>query len=296
VVALRTFEELYGQLRPGPATITGVDLGEWTWRVTGQAYADAAQVGYAQPFVDPETGEQRVSNTQMYLVPFEGEWRWFFGTDRAFLAEVMGRFAPPPPAQEAGDTEALLNTVVGDLDQFYTDAFSPTDYGYASPAVVVVREGEAAQSGCGPAQPGFWAFYCPLDRTIYLDYPFLRDLEQRYGDFAVAFVIAHEWAHHAQTVGRIERTETPDEIDEVYSIQLELMADCFVGVWARDAETRGLLDLTDLAEAVAFTNERLGDPEGTDPFDPRAHGTGDQRIDFYTDGYQDGFLGCKVTF
>lgn len=294
-VALRAFEEIYGQLRPQLPTITGVDLGEWTWGVTDETYPDAARVSYAQPFVDPISGDRRVTNTQMYLVPFEGQWRWFFGTDRAFLAEVIGRFAPPPPAQEAGDTEALLNTVVGDLDQFYTDAFAATEYDYVSPGVVVVGEGEFAQSGCGLAQPGFWAFYCPSDATIYLDYPFLGDLEQRYGDFAAAFVIGHEWAHHAQTVGQIERTAEPQTINQVYSIQLELMADCFVGVWARDAETRGLLDLTDLAEAVAFTKERLGDPQGTDPLDPRAHGTADQRIDFYTDGYQDGFLGCKVT-
>lgn len=295
VVALRSFEEIYGQLRPGAATITGVELGEWTWGVTEQTYPDAARVSYAQPFVDPATGEQRISNTQMYLVPFEGEWRWFFGSDRAFLAEVIGRFAPPPPAAEAGDTRALLDTVVGDLDGFYRDAFAATDYQYTSPGVVVVQAGELVQTGCGPAQPGFWAFYCPPDQTIYLDYPFLQDLEQRYGDFAAAFVVGHEWAHHAQTVGRIERTEAPDAVNEVYSIQLELMADCFVGVWARDAETRGLLDLNDLAEAVAFTRERLGDPAETDPFDPRAHGTADERIDYYTDGYQDGFLGCNVT-
>jgi len=300
VVALRAFDEIYRQLRPQTPTITGVELGEWTWQVTGQTYPDAARVSYSQPFIDPETGEQRITNTQMYLVPVEGRWRWFFGYDRIYLAEIIGRFAPPPPAQEAGDTEALINTVVNDLDQFWGDLFSATDYRYVTPQVIVVDEGQAAQTGCGLAQPGFYAFYCPPDGNIYLDYPFLRDMEQRYGDFAAAFVIGHEWAHHVQTVGQIERVNTPgeapDEVHEVYSIELELMADCFTGVWARDAETRGLLDLTDLAEAIALIQERLGDPQGIEPFDPRAHGDFDQRIDAYTDGFRDGGLGCDVQF
>ncbi len=294
VVALRAFEEIYGQLRPQLPTITGVELGAWTWRVTDETYQDAAQVSYSQPFIDPTTGEQRVTTTQMYLVPYEGRWRWFFGSDRIFLAEVIGRFAPPPPAQEAGDTEALLNTIVGDLDEFWRDLFAATEYSYRSPGVVVVDEGQLAQTGCGLVQPGFYAFYCPPDQTVYLDYPFLRDMEQRYGDFAAAFVVAHEWAHHAQTIGRIRREAAPDDVGEVYSLELELMADCFVGVWARDAETRGLLDLSDLAEAVALIKERLGDPEGIEPFDPRAHGDFDERIDYYVTGFRDGGLGCDV--
>ncbi len=298
VVAVRSFEEIYGQTQAGRAEITDAQLGEWTWQVTGQTYAEAAQVSFTQPYVDA-TGQERINESQMYLVPFEGEWRWFFGNSRAFIAEAIGRFAPPAPQEAPGDTLTLLEGVTRDLDTFYRDALAASQYQYASPRVVVVDEGEFAQTGCGPAQPGFWAFYCPVDQTVYLDLPFLRDIEQRYGDFAAAFVVGHEWAHHIETtIGGLQRVgagEAPDQINEVYGIQLELMADCFTGVWARDAETRGLFDFQDLAEGIAFAFERLDEPEGIDPFDPRAHGDRDERIDFITDGYENGFLGCEVT-
>ncbi len=255
VVAVRSFEEIYGQTQAGQAEIIGAQLGEWTWQVTGQTYPEAAQVSFTQPYVDA-AGQERINESQMYLVPFEGEWRWFFGNSRAFIAEAIGRFAPPAPQEAPGDTLALLEGVTRDLDTFYRDALASSEYQYASPRVVVVDEGEFAQTGCGPAQPGFWAFYCPVDQSVYLDLPFLRDIEQRYGDFAAAFVVGHEWAHHIETtIGGLERVgagEAPDQINEVYTIQLELMADCFTGVWARDAETRGLFDFRDVAEGIAF--------------------------------------------
>ncbi len=299
VAAIRAFEEIYATLRPGRAEITGVSIGAWTWGVTETTYPDAAEVLYSLPFVDPDNGQESIRESQMYLVPFEGEWRWFFGRDRAYLAEVIGRFSPPPPQDAPGDTLTLLQGVTQDLDAFYGNALASSRYQYVSPGVVVVDEGESAQTGCGPAQPGFWAFYCPADQSVYLDLPFLRDIEQRYGDFAAAFVVGHEWAHHIETtIGWLQRVgagEAPDQFNEVYGIQLELMADFFTGVWARDAETRGLFDFRDVAEGIAFAFERLDEPEGMDPFDPRAHGDRDQRIDFITDGYEDGFLGCEVT-
>ncbi len=294
VVAVQSFEEIYKALRPGSAKITGVKIGDWTWAVTGKAYPNAAQVTYSIPFVDVN-GQQTTLTSEMYLVPDEqGQWRWFFGRDRAYVAEVMGRFAPPPPAPTAGDTNALLNNVVNDLDTFYRNALAATDHPYTSPQVVAVDEGQAAQTGCGLAQTGFWAFYCPPDQTLYLDLPFLRDLSQRYGDFAAEYVVGHEWAHHIQGQIGIERSEEPHKVLEVYSRQIELMADCFTGVWTQDADTRGLLDLAGIADAVAFIHERLGDPSGVGPFDPQAHGSADDRVDYFTDGYEDGFLGCNV--
>ena len=288
--AIRAFEEIYALARAGEAEVRGVQIGSWTWPVTDQAYPTAAEVTYAQPFVDQ--GQERVIETQMYLAPFEGEWRWFFGSDRAYIAEVLGRFAPPAPPASAPDVDALLGAVVNDLDGFYRSALAGTEDAYTTPEVVVVDEGRYAESGCGPAQTGFWAFYCPVDGTVYLDKPFLRDLSQRYGEFAAAFVVGHEWAHHVETVRGFRREQAPDAVGEVYSIELELLADCYTGVWAQDADTRGLLSLEGVANGVAFIYQRLGDAEGIDPFAPGAHGSANARTNAFTDGYDDGFLGC----
>jgi hypothetical protein len=184
--------------------------------------------------------------------------------------------------------------VVDDLDVFYADVLGYTGAEYFTPGVVLVAPGRSVQTGCGPAQSGFWAFYCPLDQTIYLDEDLLSQVEEQ-ADFAVAFVIAHEWAHHIQTVVGIERTQSPDEWNEVYSIELELMADCMSGAWALDVDTRGLLESDDIDETVAFTIEYLGDPENIDEYDPQAHGSADLRRESFLLGYEEGFLGCNVT-
>ncbi|MDP9364962.1 MAG: neutral zinc metallopeptidase [Chloroflexota bacterium] len=261
--------------------------------MTDQAYPTAAEVTYTQPYVDA-AGQQQVLETQMYLAPFEGEWRWFFGADRAYIAEVLGRFAPPPPPASAPDIDSLLQAVTNDLDQFYRGALASTEYDYQTPRVTVVDEGQYAESACGPAQTGFWAFYCPVDQTVYLDRPFLRDLSERYGQFAASFVVGHEWAHHVETVTGLRREESPDQVGEVYSIELELLADCYTGVWAQDADTRELLSLEEVANGVSFIYQRLGDPEGIEPFDPRAHGSANARTNAFSDGYDDGFLGCEL--
>lgn len=292
-VGIQAFQELYALAQPGRAEIVDVRIGSWWWPVTDQTYPTAAQIVYRQPYVDAQ-GQQSVLQYEMYLAPFEGEWRWFFGGDRANVAELMGRFAPPPPPASAPDIDALLDGITTDLDQFYRGALASTEYAYRTPGVVVVDEGQPAESGCGLAQAGFWAFYCPVDQTVYLDRPFLRDLSERYGEFAAFFVIGHEWAHHVQTVIGFEREERPRAVGAVFSIELELLADCYTGVWARDADTRDLLSLEGVAGGVSFIYQRLGDPEGIDIFDPRAHGSGNARTNAFSDGYDDGFLGCEL--
>lgn len=291
-VGLAIFEGVYGATRPGPARIGRPEAGDYTWPVNGETY-DAVEVPYEQEFTD-RNGQRQTLRSLMYLSEVDGRYRWFLGNSRAYIAEAIARFAPPAPAQQPTDINAVLDLVVSDLDQFYATTFQNTQINYVSPGVQVVGAGQFAMTGCGPAQPGFWAFYCPGDGTVYLDQAFLQDLEQRYGDFAVAYVVGHEWAHHVQTVSGVERTEAPDEVNEVYSIELELQADCLTGVWSRDMDARGFLDLNDLVEAVSFMYERLGDPDGVGPFDPQAHGTGEQRQDKYTDGYDGGFTGCEI--
>jgi predicted metalloprotease len=290
--AVGTFTELYAVAQAGRAQITGARMVSWTYPVTGQTYPYAAEISFEQPYV--ENGEEKLLQDTMYLVESDGEWRWFFGASREFVEAAIARYGGRDQALTEGD---LLENVVSDLDEFYRDALSYTQFEYHSPGVVVIPEGQYAQTGCGPASSGFWAFYCPNDQTLYLDEPFLTTLEQQ-ADFAAAFVIAHEWAHHVQTgvgIQRADPNEVPDHWNELYSVDLELMADCMSGAWALDVDTRGLLETDDVDEAIQFTIDYLGDPQYISEYDPQAHGTADERAQSFLNGYENGFLGCNVS-
>jgi predicted metalloprotease len=291
-VAVGVFEDVYSQAQAGRAQIVGAEMVTWTWPVTGQTYPYAAEISFVQPYVD-DRGQEAWLEDRMYLVESEGEWRWFFGSSPEFVQEAI--------AQYGGDTATtpliegdLLQNVVDVLDVFYRDVLSYTSYPYHSPGVVLVGTGEGVMTACGPAETGFWAFYCPPDQTVYLDESLLFQLQQQ-ADFAAAFVVAHEWAHHVQTGVGIERTTAPSQWNQVYSIELELMADCMSGAWALDVDTRGRLETDDIDEAIAFTIDRLGDPRFIDAYDPQAHGTADERAQSFLTGFENGFLGCNVT-
>lgn len=275
----------------GEAQIVDVRFGDWTWPVTGVTYQNAAEVTFAAPYTVNGVTETRTA--QMYLVEYEGAWRWFFGNSKEAVEQAIARSVDAPAAQTPASSGDLLQFVTADLDAFYRRTLAETEYSYASPGVQLVGE-RGVNTGCGAAGGGFWAFYCPEDDIVYLDGPFLADLYNR-SDFAVAFVIGHEWAHHVQTNVGIERAEEPDEYGELYSVEIELLADCLTGVWAQDADTRGVLSPGDIDEAVDFAVEYLGDPPGIETYDPRAHGTGEQRANAIMLGYKNGFLGCNET-
>jgi len=292
--AVGAFTAIYEEGQVGDATVHGVEIGPWTWGVTGQTYDRAAGVDFTQAYVDSD-GRARILEDTMYLVKSGDQWRWFFGSDPSFVQEMIDQYGQQD-AQPQGEllTQGdFLQNVVDDLDAFYRDVLSYTDKQYESPGVVLVEQGDAVDTACGPAQSGFWAFYCPLDQTVYLEDALLSQLQQT-ADFAAAFVVAHEWAHHIQTVVGFERTTQPTSWSDVYSIELELMADCFSGVWAQDADTRGRLEPGDVEEAMNFTIERLGDPAYINAYDPQAHGTADQRVHFFMNGYNEGFSGCNL--
>jgi hypothetical protein len=290
--AVGTFQELYSIAQAGESEITGIEFGPWTWGVTGKTYDHAAAVHFTQPYV--ENGEAKQLEDTMYLVSVQGDWRWFFGSSREFVEAAIERYGGYGTPLTEGD---LLENVVTDLDDFYRDAFSYTDFTYESPGVVLVEEGEGVRTGCGAASSGFWAFYCPADATVYLDEALLGSLAEDGEPFDAAFVIAHEWAHHVQTsvgIDRVDPGEWPQGVDDVFSIELELMADCMSGAWALDVDTRGLLEPGDIDETVEFAVEYLGDPNWVGETDPQAHGTADQRVQSILTGYENGFLGCNI--
>ena len=290
--AVGVFTDVYQEAQAGQAQITGAEMGPWTWGVTGQRYPYAAKISFVQPFVD-ENSQQRWLEDDMYLVEDGGEWRWFFGSSAATVQQAIATYGQRTEPITEGD---LIQNVVDDLDAFYADVLSYTPTPYHSPRVVLVSVGTASQTACGPATPGFYAFYCPPDETIYLEEARLTESSQA-DDFIPAFVIAHEWAHHVQDSVGLERVgpaQRPDEWQEVHSIELELMADCMSGAWAQDLDSRGALEQGDIEATVDFTVNTLGDPGFIDEYDPQAHGSGAQRSQSILLGYSDGFLGCNI--
>lgn len=301
------FDAAYTQAQAGVPQIVSVDIVDYTWPVTGKTYSPAAKVTFVQPIID-SNGQQAFAQDSLYLAPdSNGNWGWFFGNSAEMVQSAINTYGNTNTATTSGTTNSsgtvlttplqdgdfLVNTV-NDLDAFWRDVISYTDYTYQSPGVVIVANGDTVQSACGPASTGFWGFYCPLDEKMYLDEKLLDDLKDQGYYFAAAFVIAHEWAHHVQSGIGLNRTTQPTQWNDVYSIELELMADCMAGVWARDAEGRGVIQPGDIEQAATFAVQMLGDPSYIGEYDEQAHGNADQRVSAIMGGYNDGFLACNL--
>ena len=168
---------------------------------------------------------------------------------------------------------------------------------------------EATTSGCGAASSATGPFYCPADRKVYLDLGFFRELRSRFGapgDFAQAYVIAHEFGHHVQNVLGISddvhrgQQENADEANEL-SIRLELQADCLAGVWAYSAYRERLLESGDLEEGLAAA-AAVGDDriqrQATGRIDRESwtHGSSQQRVTWFREGYETGDVNACDTF
>jgi predicted metalloprotease len=173
---------------------------------------------------------------------------------------------------------------------------------------MVLYEG-STQTGCGLGTEDVGPFYCPADQRIYLDLGFFRELRERFGapgDFAQAYVIAHEWGHHIQRVLGIEadvrraQSEDPGRANDL-SIRLELQADCLAGVYAYTAEERGLLVAGDLEEglaaAAAVGDDRIQQQSGGRiDRESWTHGSSAQRSRWFRAGFQGGEIASCDTF
>ena len=166
-------------------------------------------------------------------------------------------------------------------------------------------------SDCGPAQSAMGPFYCPLDQKVYIDLSFYKDLSQRFGapgDFAQAYVIAHEVGHHVQnlvgTAGKVR--EMQQRVSQVQanelSVRMELQADCYAGVWGNTAaRSRQLLEAGDVEEglraASAIGDDRLQKmTQGRVVPDAFTHGTSEQRVRWFRRGLETGNLEACDTF
>lgn len=235
----------------------------------------------------------------------------------SFLYNKFGEQAQTPQTQigdqplTPGEDEAadFISVVLADTEDVWGKLFAEDGSDYPEPQLVLFTGG--TQSGCGFADAQVGPFYCPGDRRVYLDLAFFDELAQRYGaagDFAQAYVVAHEIGHHVQNVIGIlpdanQRQQASSEAEaNAISVQVELQADCFAGVWAHHAQAeRDVLEPGDIEEALNAASA-VGDDtlqkrnQGYVVPESFTHGTAAQRQEWFTRGFETGDPSACNTF
>jgi predicted metalloprotease len=203
----------------------------------------------------------------------------------------------------------FVSVVLADTEDTWGEIFQQAGSAYETPKLVLFSG--AVQSACGFAQSALGPFYCPADRKVYIDLDFYRDLRERFrapGDFAQAYVIAHEIGHHVQNLaGTSEevqsmRRSVSEAQGNALSVRLELQADCYAGIWAHHANrTRQILEQGDVEEALgaatAIGDDRLQQQgRGYVTPDSFTHGSSAQRVHWFRQGLESGDIGSCDTF
>jgi predicted metalloprotease len=238
----------------------------------------------------------------------------FLGGDpRALLQQTQtgtpsggGDVQLSPEEQELGE---MVKAVLGDTEDVWNPLFRQMGREYQEPKLVLFTGQTQSACGVGTAQTG--PFYCPADQKVYIDLSFYRDLRQRFkapGDFAQAYVIAHEVGHHVQNLmGTSDmihqaRSRLSEAEYNQLSVRLELQADFYAGVWAHYSQKhRNTLEPGDIEEAIRAASA-IGDDniqkqaQGYVVPDSFTHGTGEQRVRWFTKGYKTGDIRQGDTF
>jgi uncharacterized protein len=241
----------------------------------------------------------------------------FMGRDpQPFLEQAKGPRGGGVAGQERELTAAekaqgeWVKRVLGATEDVWSDLFKKAFNAEYQPPKLVMYTGQT-RSGCGAAQAAVGPFYCPADQTVYIDLSFYDELHRKFGapgDFAQAYVLAHEIGHHVQHLlgitdkvhklqGRVSKEEYNDQ-----SVRLELQADFFAGVWAHHAQkTKGLLEAGDIEEglkaATAIGDDRLQmQSQGYVVPESFTHGTSEQRVRWFRKGLASGDLKEGDTF
>lgn len=214
------------------------------------------------------------------------------------------------PRSEAENQQAeFVKVVLQDTEDVWNKLFQEQGSDYQEPVLVLFTGSD--QSACGMADAAMGPFYCPLDSKVYIDLSFYDDLQSRFGapgDFAMAYVIAHEVGHHVQHLLGItdrvhsQRDRLSQEENNRLSVKLELQADFLAGVWAHHAhELNNILEPGDIEEALGAANA-IGDDrlqkqsQGRVVPDAFTHGTSEQRMFWFKKGYETGDVGQGDTF
>jgi hypothetical protein len=239
----------------------------------------------------------------------------YFGVDPSVVLNQTGSLVPTQEEQQATfspEEERLkefMSVVLADTEDVWGALFKGSGQSYQPPKLVLFSG--AVESACGFAEAAMGPFYCPGDQKLYLDMSFFNDLAQRHnapGDFAQAYVVAHEVGHHVQTLLGISdkvhavRQRAGEAEGNAMQVKMELQADCFAGVWAHHAnQARQILEPGDAEEALAAAagvgDDRL-QKQGRGYVVPESftHGSSEQRMRWFNKGMQSGDPGQCDTF
>jgi len=232
------------------------------------------------------------------------------------LGQVSEQAGPAPAQTQPGATPAndqasqFVSAILGSTEDVWGKIFQQNGSTYAAPKLVLFSG--AVASACGRASSAAGPFYCPGDRQVYLDTSFFEEMRSKLGgggDFAEAYVIAHEVGHHIQTLTGVSNKVDAQrahgesmEGDNGLSVRMELQADCYAGVWANQAQQQNQwLEAGDIEEALntasAIGDDRLQkQSRGTVVPDSFTHGTSEQRVRWFRNGFDNGDVGRCDTF
>ncbi len=229
----------------------------------------------------------------------------YFGVDPSVILNQANNLAPEQQTQtqfspEEERLKEFMSVVLADTEDVWGGLFSSAGKSYEQPKLVLFSG--AVQSGCGAAQSAMGPFYCPADRKMYLDMSFFNELSKRLdapGDFAQAYVVAHEVGHHVQNLmGIAERVHSAQQGGgreaNALQVRMELQADCFAGVWAHHAnKKRQILEPGDTEEALAAASgvgdDRLQQKSrGYVVPESFTHGSSAQRMRWFSTGMRHG--------
>lgn len=245
---------------------------------------------------------------------------YFFGIDPSVILGGGGGSSAPvvqsqAPGADGGAApvndrqKAFVSTVLADTEDVWTEVFRANGATYVKPKLVLFSGG--VNTACGTGRSASGPFYCPGDQKVYIDLDFYKLMEQRFnvaGDFAKAYVIAHEVGHHVQNLMGITdkmesaRRSSSETQANAMSVRLELQADCFAGVWANRAnQARSILESGDvdaaLAAATAIGDDTLQrQSQGTVVPDSFTHGSSAQRVRWFKKGIDNGDVAQCDTF
>lgn len=239
----------------------------------------------------------------------------YFGVDPSIvLNQAVETPAPSATSRPAGppanDAESkFIRHVLAETEDTWQQIFRQNGKQYVEPTLVLFSG--ATRTACGVGQAAMGPFYCPADQKVYIDLSFYQELKSRYrapGDFAQAYVIAHEVGHHVQNLlgisGKVQaaRERASEREANALSVRLELQADCLAGVWAKNADAaRGILEAGDVEEALQAATA-IGDDtlkkqaQGYAVPDSFTHGSAEQRMRWFKRGMEAGQLAACNTF